>query len=82
MNDFFKLGRSRPLTFEDCWELEDKNQASEKVTQLESFWLDELESEHPSLSRQGSSNLILKVSKNKIRSLATERSYVLIRRLF
>ena len=56
MNDFFKLGRSRPLTFEDCWELEDKNQASEKVTQLESFWLDELENEHPSLSRRGSSN--------------------------
>ena len=54
MNDFFKLGRSRPLTFDDCWELEDKNRASEKVTQLESFWADELECENPNLSRHGS----------------------------
>ena len=51
LNTFFALGRSKPLQFEDCWELDDDFRAEKNSIQIEAEWTIELIKDKPNLSR-------------------------------
>ena len=51
LNTFFALGRSKPLLFEDCWELDDDFRAEQNSIQIEAEWAKELIKDKPNLSR-------------------------------
>ena len=49
LNDFFALGRKRPIEFTDCWEPAENDCGLNQIDKIEREWQKELVNEEPSL---------------------------------